>query len=148
MRDIKDILRLHKMWLEDEEGERANLRDADLKNADLSYADLRHADLRGANFSYANLSCADFRDADFSYADLRGADLRGANLDFSSGIPFSCKGTGIRIDSRLLLQMVYHLTRQDTTDCTDEENAWLESIPKTILNGFCDYRDDLERTKL
>ena len=59
--EIKEVLRLHKMWLANEEGgERANLI--------------------GANLRYANLSGADFSDAELSGADLRYADLSGANF--------------------------------------------------------------------
>ena len=43
--EISEILRKHKMWIDDEEGgERANL-----SGANLSEADLRGANLRGAN---------------------------------------------------------------------------------------------------
>ena len=64
--DLKQILELHKKWLNDEDGgKRANLRRADLSGADLSGANLRRADLSGA----------DLRDADLSGADLRGAGL-------------------------------------------------------------------------
>jgi len=45
--DIKQVLDLHKKWLNDEEGgECANLRSADLRDANL-----RRANLRGANLS-------------------------------------------------------------------------------------------------
>ena len=59
--DLKQILELHKKWLNNEAGgKRAYLRDAYLRDADLSGANLRDADLSGA--------------------DLRGADLSGADL--------------------------------------------------------------------
>ena len=101
MNELKEILRLHALWLEDaDQGRRANLRGVDLqrtdlRGADLSYADLREAnlreanlrfadlrkaDLRGANLRSANLLIANLRGADLYDADLRGADLRGANL--------------------------------------------------------------------
>ena len=74
--DLKQILELHKKWLNNEDGgKRANLRGADLRGADLSGADLRGADLRGADLRGAYLSSADL-----SSADLRGADLSGADL--------------------------------------------------------------------
>jgi Pentapeptide repeats (8 copies) len=66
---LTDILRLHKMWLNDEEGgNRANLSGANLSEADLS----------GANLRWANLKGADLRGADLKGADLSGANLRGA----------------------------------------------------------------------
>ena len=77
--EIKNILRLHKMWLDGVyEGERADLRGADL----------RGADLRGANLS--------------------GADLISANLDFSV-FPLWCGGLHIHIDNRQAIQLLYHL---------------------------------------
>ena len=74
--DLKQILKLHKKWLNDEDGgKRANLSGADLRGADLSGADLRGAYLSGANLSGADLSGADLRGADLSGADLSGANL-------------------------------------------------------------------------
>ena len=89
--DLKQILELHKKWLNNEDGgkradlsgadlRRADLRDADLRDADLSGADLSGADLSGAYLSGADLSGADLSGAYLSGADLRGADLRGADL--------------------------------------------------------------------
>lgn len=75
-KNFKEILKLHKMWLNDEDGgQRADLSGADLSGANLSDANLSDANLRGANLRNANL-----RGAKLSGADLRGADLRGANL--------------------------------------------------------------------
>ena len=66
---IKEILRLHGMWLRSEAG---GVR------ADLSGADLRDASLRGASLIGADLRDADLRDADLSDASLSDADLSGA----------------------------------------------------------------------
>ena len=100
-----------------------------LEIADLSGADLSGAYLRVAYLSFANLS---------------GANLSGANLDFSSGISFSCKGINIKGDKRLFLQMIYHLTRQCWQDLTDQQQEWLQVMPDSIKNGFCEYRPELE----
>lgn len=55
--DIKQVLDLHKKWLNDEEcGECADLRSADLGGADLRGANMGDADLRRANLRGANLS--------------------------------------------------------------------------------------------
>jgi len=79
--ELKEILRLHDMWLKDEEGgERANLHGANLRGANLHGADLRGADLRGASLYGANLHEANLRGASLYGADLYGADLREANL--------------------------------------------------------------------
>ena len=88
---LNKILAKHKLYLEEnEEGQRADLRNAYLYGADLRNANLRNADLRGANLygadlssadlSSANLRAADLRNADLYGADLQGADLQGANL--------------------------------------------------------------------
>jgi uncharacterized protein YjbI with pentapeptide repeats len=69
---LKETLRLHGMWLRDEEGG---------KRADLSGAYLRGAYLRGAYLRGADLS-----GADLSGAYLRGAYLRGAYLRGAKGI--------------------------------------------------------------
>jgi len=68
--NLQDILEKHKKWLndcDDEEGGRANLREADLREADLCGADLREANLREANLSGANL-----REANLRWTDLSG----------------------------------------------------------------------------
>ena len=98
--ELKTIIDKHAKWLRGEEdGERANLCDADLRNANLRGADLRgadlcgadlrgadlcDADLCGANLRGANLYGANLRGADLCDADLCGADLRGADLCYAN----------------------------------------------------------------
>lgn len=51
---IKDVLERHKKWLDDDEdGQRADLRDANLWSADLRDANLQGADLRGADLDFS-----------------------------------------------------------------------------------------------
>lgn len=79
--ELKNILKLHKKWLNNEEGGlKADLRGAELRGAELRGADLRRANLRGVNLNGADLRGADLREADLREADLSGADLSGANL--------------------------------------------------------------------
>lgn len=111
--ELKNILKLHKKWLNNEEGGlKADLRGVDLRGVDLRGVDLRRANLRGVNLNGASLRGADLREAnlrgailyraDFCGADLReatlrGADLRGANLREAKNIPFipyTCPDTG------------------------------------------------------
>ena len=111
--ELKNILKLHKKWLNNEEGGlKANLRGAilyradlrgailyrvDLRGADLRGANLRGADLRETNLRGAILYRADLREADLRETDLSGADLRGANLREAKNIPFipyTCPDTG------------------------------------------------------
>ena len=85
--ELKEILRKHRLWLDNEPGgERANLCEADLYEANLYGANLRGADLRGANLCEADLYGANLREA-----DLRGANLYGAkNVRF----PIACPEEG------------------------------------------------------
>ena len=94
--ELKNILKLHKKWLNNEEGGlKADLRGVDLRGVDLRGVDLRRADLRRVDLNGASLRgadlCeatlrgailyrADLREADLREADLSGADLSGANL--------------------------------------------------------------------
>ena len=93
--ELKNILKAHKKWLNNEDGGiRANLRGANLRGAnlrgtnlryvDLSHANLKHADLRYADLSEANLNEADLSHADLNHVDLRYADLRGADLFYAN----------------------------------------------------------------
>ena len=74
------ILQRHAKWLADEEGERANLCNANLRGANLCGANLRDANLCNANLRDANLCGAILRGATLRGANLCGANLCGANL--------------------------------------------------------------------
>ena len=78
--DIEKIIDMHRLWLFESAGRRADLSDANLSGADLSGAILSGANLRRAILSGANLRGADLIDANLSDANLRRANLRGANL--------------------------------------------------------------------
>ncbi|MGO9689663.1 MAG: toll/interleukin-1 receptor domain-containing protein [Syntrophobacteraceae bacterium] len=78
--ELQGILKRHRLWLEEEGGERADLSGADLSRADLSRAYLIGANLGGAYLPGANLSGADVSGADLTGADLNRADLSGADL--------------------------------------------------------------------
>ena len=85
---LKDILTKHKAWLNGEnDGVRADLRDADLSGADLSGADLSGADLRDADLSGADLSGADLRDADLIGADLSNVKCNGSTCGYFLACP-------------------------------------------------------------
>lgn len=72
--DIKETLRLHKLWLEaDLDGKRAYLCDVDLRDAELHDVDLRRAELTNVNLSSANLN----------RADLSGAILTSCEMSFA-----------------------------------------------------------------
>ena len=94
--DLREIFRLHEMWLRDEKGgQRANFSSANLYQANLIYQDLARVDFFGANligaelfgaklahanFGRALLARADFTDADLTNADFANANLTRANL--------------------------------------------------------------------
>ena len=78
--ELKEILRKHKLWLEDSDQQ-------DAERADLSCANLSCADLSGANLSGANLSRADLSCADLSCVNLS----RAKNIPF---IPYACPDFG------------------------------------------------------
>ena len=83
MEMIKNILALHKKWLNEEEGgERADLHGADLDGVCLDNIDFRNANLKCASFRGAVITNSDFRSADLYGADFRGAFLQGS--DFAS----------------------------------------------------------------
>ena len=119
--ELKEILKKHKMWLNDEEGgERANLSgfdlsctdlsgddlrgaylcNADLRNTYLYNADLRDVDLYNADLRNAHLYNADLRDADLRYANLSYANLKGSYLEgvktnmYTSGYNLACPEEG------------------------------------------------------
>ena len=87
--------------------QRADLQGANLKGADIQRADLRGADLRGANLQQANLHGVDLHGADLTEADLRGANLNLATF------PLSCGMFRVKVDDRLLGQLINHLLSLD-----------------------------------
>ena len=81
MKDISEMLRKHKLWLDDAEGgEKADLTGVNLRKADLTGADLTESNLGGANLGGADLTGANLRLANLTGADLTGAELTGSNL--------------------------------------------------------------------
>ena len=83
--ELEAIIVKHQAWLnDDDDGERANLSNADLRYANLRYANLSSANLSNADLSYANLSSADLRCANLSSADLSSANLRYADLRYAN----------------------------------------------------------------
>ena len=86
--ELTEVLRLHKLWLNDDTGGKlADLSRASLSEANLSSANLSRADLSRADLSRANLYWADLSRASLSEANLSGANLFGANLYGAKNIP-------------------------------------------------------------
>ena len=129
---IAEKLRLHKMWLNNEEGGKradfsnTNLSQANLSHANLSQANLSHANLSSANLSGANLNQANLRCADLRCADLSQANLSGADLDYTC-LPLWCGSLKANFDDRLAIQLLYHLLSiaKYSTNMSDELKAIL-----------------------
>lgn len=127
-KELKEILRKHKMWLQGEKGgERANLRWADLR-----WADLQGADLQGANLRWADLKGANLREGNLRGTDLRWTDLRGADLDYSCW-PLWCGSLGVIVDKQIAAQIAYHFFR---LVCADLDVKAAQEAIKGLSNQF------------
>ena len=130
---LKEILHLHKKWLENEDGGIF----ADLRGADLRGADLYKADLCGADLRYANL-----RGADLRYANLRGADLCDADFDYSC-LPLWCGTLNTNFDDRQLVQILYHLFKAGL----QSKNASKELKEKFYKSGLINLANNFHRSE-
>jgi uncharacterized protein YbdZ (MbtH family) len=146
-KELQEILKLHKMWLNDnEKGVKANLkwtdltgadlRGADLKDANLKWADLRWADLTGADLRWADLTGADLNRANLNHANLEGANLTNANLDYSA-LPLWC-GSKFKADERICKQLVAHTLKimELSNEGSDE-----------LINLMTEYKSGWHREK-
>ena len=96
-RSLKEVLELHKKWLENEEsGEGVNLSYEDLSDVDLSNLNLRYIYLEGADLSDANLTGADLKGANLKYANLTDANLAYAKLSYAKLIHANLKNSYLR----------------------------------------------------
>ena len=98
--ELNEILENHKLWLNGEGGECANLRGADLRYANLYNIDLRCADLNSADLNSADLRCANLRGASLYNANLYSSNLNNANLNnvktnmYTIGYNLACSEEG------------------------------------------------------
>lgn len=98
--ELNEILENHKLWLNGEGGECANLRGADLRYANLYNIDLRCADLNSADLNSANLRCANLSGASLYNANLYSSNLNNANLNnvktnmYTIGYNLACSEEG------------------------------------------------------
>ena len=97
------IIKEHEKWLEKkDEGNRADLREAnleglDMHDADLSFADFSGAWMSGVNLRGTNLTGACLRECDFGHnADLKGAVLNDANLIVATAVHANFARTSMR----------------------------------------------------
>ena len=167
IKKLKEILKLHAMWLKGtEHGKRANLKDvnleranlkdanlecvnlegANLKDANLERANLERANLKDVNLEGANLECANLERANLERANLECVNLKGANLDFSC-FPLWCGGLNIKVCDRLVSQLFYHIASFDISACSHEIREKVEEIKKDkkFINNFRKYRSDIKK---
>jgi len=114
----------------------ANLAGIDLTDADLEWANLTDANLTDANLKdislkWANLKGANLSDANLTDANLKGANLSDANLDYASW-PLWCGSIGVKIDTRISKQLVYHAM----CNLSEEDKKEFLADPIAFANGF------------
>lgn len=69
---------------------------------------------------------------DLQGADLTGAYLRGADMDYSC-LPLCCGSLDMKMDSRQLAQIAYHLVRlMEVSDDVDEMDRKALMSPKFV----------------
>ena len=124
--ELNLILENHQKWLNNNGGERANLKYTNLEGANLKYANLK----------YANLERANLKDADLEGANLEGANLEGAKLDFSV-FPLWCGSLGIKTCERFPIQLIYHIARiKIETNDEDLKELINSDLFKKVANKF------------
>jgi len=72
------------------------------------------------------------------------ADLRGINIDYAYW-PLWCGSFGVKVDDRIIAQLICHLTRVDDSDCSGGVKEAMEHIRAMAISDlFCEYRDDVK----
>jgi len=107
------------------------LQGANLQEADLQKANLQGADLRGANLQEANLRGA----------YLQKANLQGATLDYSC-FPLWCGSFDMKVDDRLVWQLIAHLGRLDRSKISKKVGKAIKLL-EPYFDEFCKYMDDV-----
>lgn len=78
-------------------------------------------------------------------AQGKRADLRGACLDDSCW-PLWCGATDVKIDDRIVAQLLFHLTRLDDSVCSSGVREAMSHIRSmAIADLFCEYRNDVPK---
>ena len=117
---------------------------SDLMGRDFSNCNLQGANLQGANLQGANLQGANLQGAYMQLANLQGANLQWTNMDFAC-IQLSCRTTRFKVDDRIFSQILYQLTRLDTTGCSGGVQEAVEAIKNMAVSDlFCEYRNDVK----
>ena len=136
-KNLKEVLKLHKKWLEDEKGGKKadlsgeNLSDVDLKDINLRYVFLSDANLIGTNLIGANLECADLTGTDLTGADLTVANLRGANLSYANLSDADLKYANLKGANLSYANLSYA-----DLSCTHLEDANLSEVKYNHITSF------------
>ena len=138
-KELDEILRRHKAWLNGEEGgERADLQGADLYGAGIQRTDLQHAILRDVDFRHAILQRTRLQRTELRGADLRRADMRGTDIDYASW-PMWCGSLEAYVDDRIAIQLLYHtlsVVQHSPYVSEDVKKALLSAENVRIANRF------------
>lgn len=122
-----------------------SMRKLSKEKLDILQCHLEWVHFMGEKGKRADLSGADLSDAYLGQADLRGADLRGADLD-NSCWPLWCGATDVKIDDRIVAQLLFHLTRLDDSVCSSGVREAMSHIRSmAIADLFCEYRNDVPK---
>ena len=93
--ELNKILENHKLWLNGEGGECANLRGASLSGANLNSANLSGASLYNANLRGANLYNANLYSSNLNNANLNNANLNNVKTNmYTIGYNLACSEEG------------------------------------------------------
>ena len=122
----------------------ASLEGANCADANFAGANFAGANLKWANFTGANLEWANFTGANLARARLTGSNFKWATLDYAA-VSFQCKSTGAITDDHFVAQLIYLLTRQDHSGCSEEVKRDLDIIKSlSVTNLLAKYRNDIE----
>ena len=120
------------------------LEGANCKGANFAGANLKWANCKGANLTNANLTRANLSSVDLMGAVLTKANFTDANFDFAA-ISLQCKSTEAIVDDRFVAQLIYLLTRQDHSGCSEEVKRDLDIIKSlSVTNLLAKYRNDVK----
>ena len=87
---------------------------------------------------------ANLRHANLQDADLQDANLRHADLDFSV-FPLWCGSFGMKVDDRLVTQLLGHIARLDYSMCSKDLQKYIKKIPKKYVNTICERHSCVDK---
>ena len=140
--DIKEILRLHNIWVVGlEGGHRADFSGIDLQKANFSYKDLtgicfKNSDLTKATFEGSNCSHVDFSGANCIGTDFDSSNLRDANLSGVTGLLSPIEFLKNNFECLPSLGYIAYKTFNNTYKAPDTWKIGMNSILTESVNRF------------